>query len=428
LPDGDVPIYLIDQPDYFDRDNLEEGRSLYSYTREDGAVVDYPDNCERFVFFCRAVLEALRLIDFWPDVIHCNDWHTGLVPVYLREVYARHAAAEHRPRYRYMRTLLTIHNIAYQGIFWSLDFPILGLPWELFNYRQLEFHGNINFLKAGIVFSDRITAVSPSYAREIQTSTYGAGLQGVLSERRKDLLGIVNGVDYRTWNPATDSYIAANYGAASVEHGKHICKRDLQRRLGLPEQERTPLIGMISRLVAQKGLELIERCADKFLQEDVQFAVLGQGDPYFKSFLLQLQERFPGRVAVRFGMDEALAHQIEAGADMFLMPSLFEPCGLNQLYSLKYGTVPIVRRTGGLADTVVDATPENLTAGTATGFSFAPPGGFALLETIHRALAYYQAQPAQWLEIMHTGMRQDWSWEKSAGEYERVYERLVNGE
>lgn len=425
LPDEDVPVYLIDQPDYFDRDNPRDGKSLYTYTLADGKVADYPDNCERFVFFARAVLELFRLLDFWPDVIHANDWHTGLVPVYLKEVYAKHHAPEWRPRYQKIRTLFTIHNIAYQGVFWSQDMPLLGLPWELFNYRQLEFHGLINFLKAGIVFSDLITAVSPMYAREIQTATYGCGLQGVLSARRKDLVGIVNGVDYRTWDPAKDRHIAANYDIDSVEHGKAICKRDLQERMGLPVRARTPLIGMISRLAAQKGLDLVEKCADKFLQEDLQLVVLGAGDPHFKEMLTKLREQFPDKVALKFGLDEILAHQIEAGADMFLMPSLFEPCGLNQLYSLKYGTVPIVRRTGGLADTVVDATPENLAAGTATGFAFAPPGGFALLEAIHRALAYYQVQPVQWLEMMRTGMAQDWSWAKSAAEYELLYEKLV---
>ncbi len=427
LPDGDVPVYLVGQPEYFERDDPAQGRSFYSYTREDGRIADYSDNCERFVFFCRAILEAMPLLDFWPDILHVNDWHTGLVPVYLREVYARHQAAELRPRYQRVRTLLTIHNIAYQGVFWNLDMPILNLPWSLFNYRQLEFHGRINFLKAGIVFADLITAVSPTYAREIQTATYGYGLQGVLAERRADLFGIVNGVDYRIWDPAIDHFIAARYDVNSVEHSKPECKRDLQDRLSLPVQERTPVLGMISRLAAQKGLDLIEKTAPKFLEEDVQLVVLGVGDPHYRKMLIHLQERYPTKVAARFTLDEALAHQIEAGADMFLMPSLFEPCGLNQLYSLKYGTVPIVRRTGGLADTVVDAIPENLNAGTATGFAFAPPGGFALLEAIQRALAYFEAQPVQWLEMMRTGMRQDWSWNKSAAEYERLYERIVNG-
>jgi starch synthase len=315
-----------------------------------------------------------------------------------------------------VRTLLTIHNIAFQGVFWSLDMPVLNLPWTLFNYRQLEFHGKINFLKAGIVFADLITAVSPTYAREIQTATYGAGLQGVLTERRRDLFGIVNGVDYRTWSPAADRFIAANYDVDSVERGKPICKRDLQQRLNLPLHDRTPIIGMISRLAAQKGLDLVEKTAPKFLDEDVQLVVLGEGDPHFKRMLGHLHERYPDKVAVRFSLDEPLAHQIEAGADMFLMPSLFEPCGLGQLIAMRYGSVPVVRATGGLADTVRPGV---------TGFSFEHFSAESFWLALRHALHVYRTDPGAWRALQRHGMAGDFSWPTSARAYQQLYEWAI---
>lgn len=426
LPGSNVPLYLIAQPDYFERDDPKTGKSLYQYRNEEGKTVDYPDNCERFIFFCRAILEALRLLNFWPDVLHANDWHTGLVPVFLKEIYSKHPDRDLRHHYHRVHTLFTIHNIAYQGMFWQLDMPLTGLSWDLFNHHQLEFYGHLNFLKAGIVFSDVINAVSPTYAREIQTSIYGAGLQNVLLQRTRDLYGIVNGVDYRVWDPAIDSHLAARYTPETVQEGKPICKQALQKKMNLPTQPNIPLLGMISRLVAQKGLDLLENCAKTLLQEDVQLVVLGDGEKQYKDMLLKVQKQYPNKVSVKFALDEELAHQIEAGADMFLMPSLFEPCGLNQLYSLRYGTVPIVRKTGGLADTVADASPEILTAGTATGFVFIPPSGQALLEAVQRAIHCYRDRPAQWLTIMQTGMRQDWSWNQSAVEYEKLFEKMIS--
>jgi starch synthase len=423
LPHSQVPIYFIDHPDYFDRDDPARGTGLYQFTAPDGSKRDYPDNCERFVFFSRAVLEAMRALDFWPDIIHCNDWQTGLVPVYLREIYQASSQPQ-RAEYLACRALLTVHNLAYQGVFWHLDMPMTGLPWRLFNYEQLEFYGRLNFLKGGIVYADSVTTVSPMYAREIQTPYFGCGLHNVLARRSRELHGIVNGVDYQVWNPAADPHIPARYTVENVQQGKAACKSALQRYYGLPEKPHTPLLGMVSRLVDQKGLDLLARSAHALLQHDVQMVVLGEGEPVYHSMLTELRGRFPGRVGVSIAQDEKLAHQIEAAADIFLMPSQFEPCGLSQLYSLKYGTVPLVRATGGLADTVVDATGENLQAGTATGFAFLPYTPAAFLETVHRALCVYCEQPERWLALQRTGMNQDWSWSRSAAEYERLYRSL----
>jgi starch synthase len=418
LPDSDVPVYLIEQPDYYERDDPAQGRGLYQLTLPGGHKRDYPDNCERFIFFCRAVLEAVRLLDFWPDLLHANDWQTGLIPVYLREIYRQ------RPAYDSLRTLFTIHNIAYQGQFWHWDMLLTGLDWRLFNYRQLEFYGQLNFLKAGIVFADLISTVSPTYAKEIQTPYYGYGLNGVLGERRERLFGIVNGVDYRVWNPATDPHLAAAYEPQTVQEGKPRCKAALQKRYGLAEEPRTPLLGMIARLVEQKGLDLVGRAAEPLLRRGVQLVVLGEGDAVYHQMLLDLRSRFPERVGVVFGFDDILAHQIEAGADLYLMPSQYEPAGLNQLYSLKYGTVPVVRATGGLADTITNCTPETLAAGTATGFTFVAYTPDALQGAVGRALDVYRDSPEKWLVLMRTGMGQDWSWDRIAVEYEKLFATL----
>jgi starch synthase len=432
LPDSSVPAYLVEQPGYFERDDPAHGRGLYQLNLPNGKKGDYPDNCERFLFFARAVLEVIRLLDYWPDVLHLNDWQTGLVPVYLKEEYQRRLPSSLRARFQKIPTLFTIHNIAYQGVFWHWDMPLLNLDWKLFNYRQLEFYGRINFLKAGIVFSDAITTVSPTYSREIQTPYYGCGLEGVLAERRDRLTGIVNGVDYGVWNPATDSHLAATYDVNTAAEKKPICKSALQRRFQLPEKPRIPLLGIVSRLVEQKGIHLIGQTADFWLNRtrrddpgsEAQLIVLGEGDPAYHRMLVDLQARHPNRVGLFLGFDESLAHQIEAGADIFLMPSEYEPSGLNQLYSLKYGTVPVVRATGGLADTIVDATDANLAAGRATGFSFLANHSTAFLETVQRALEMCRRQPDTWLKLMKAGMSQDWSWDRSAAEYEKLYSNL----
>ena len=428
LPNSSIPVYLVEQPHYFERDDPAHGRGLYQFKHADGTKTDYPDNCERFVFFCRAILEALPLLDFWPDVLHANDWQTSLVPVYLKEVYRRLLVSALRTRYERIHTLLTIHNLAYQGLFWHYDMPLTGLDWKLFNYEKLEFYGHLNFLKAGIVFSDLINAVSPTYSREIQTPYYGCGLQGVLSQRSRSLFGIMNGVDYGDWNPATDPNLAANYDPGTVTQGKPLCKAALQEHYNLPQQPRTPLLSVVARLVDQKGVDLILGAAPALLADGVQLVVLGEGNPVYHTMLLELRERYPNQVGLTLGFSETLAHQIEAGADIFLMPSIYEPAGLNQLYSMKYGTVPIVRATGGLADTVVDCTAGTFAAGTATGFSFLAQTAETLLETVQCALDMYRHHPDQWLQLMRTGMQQDWSWDRSAAEYENLFVSLVRSQ
>jgi starch synthase len=425
LPGSDVPVFLVDQPDYFDRDDASRGHGLYQFTQPGGQKADYADNCERFVFFCRAVLEALPLLDFWPDVLHANDWQTGLLPVYLRELYNRDPEPGRRRHYQSIRTLFTIHNMAYQGLFWHWDMNLTGLDWALFNHQQLEFHGMLSLLKGGIVFADAVNTVSPTYAREIQTPYFGVGLQGVLTERRSDLFGIVNGIDYDEWNPAADPRIAAAYTAETVPQGKPLCKAALQERFRLPPRPATPLLGVVARLAEQKGIDLIAGAAERLLGEDLQLVVLGDGDAVYQHVLNRLRERHPDRVGLYLGFDETLAHQIEAGADLFLMPSIYEPSGLNQLYSMRYGTVPVVRATGGLADTVVNCTPQTLANDTATGFSFGPPTVEAFRETVQRALDTYRNQPEAWLQVVRCGMKQDWSWNRSAAEYERLYDRIT---
>jgi starch synthase len=424
LADGAVPVWLVEQANYFERDDPEAGRGLYQFTLPGGARRDYPDNSERFIFFCRAALEALRLLDFWPDVLHANDWQTGLIPVYLREVYDRLSDPRLHLYYNRVRTLFTIHNIAYQGVFWQWDLPLAGLDWRLFNYRQLEFHGHLNFLKAGIVFADLVSTVSPTYAREIQTPYFGCGLQGVLTERADRLSGIVNGADYTAWDPATDPHLPAHYTAEAIEPGKPLCKAELQKTQGLAVDPNTPVVALIARLVEQKGIDLVLQAAPDFLGQGAQLVVLGEGDPAYHGKLKDLRGRFPGKVGLTLRFDEPLAHRIEAGADLFLMPSLYEPSGLNQLYSMRYGTPPVVRATGGLADTVTDTMPQTLDAGTATGFRFAAYSGEGLREAVGRALALYRDHPAKWRQVMLTAMRQDWSWDHSAAEYEKLYRRL----
>jgi starch synthase len=420
LPGSEVPVFLIDQPEYYDRDLPGEGRGLYQFTLPGGEKRDYPDNCERFVFFSRAVLQAVEALGLRPGIIHANDWQTALIPVYLREEMRK------KPTFQHTKAFFTIHNIAYQGVFWHWDMLLTGLDWKLFNPRQLEFYGQLNFLKAGVVFADLVSTVSPTYAREIQTAAYGCGLEGVLAERREHLFGIVNGVDYRVWNPASDRHLSVTYTPETVSTGKAVCKRALQSRFGLPTEARVPLLGVIARLSPQKGVDLICAAADSLLNLGAQLVVLGEGDLQYHNMLQDLHRRHPQSVGIHLGFDEPLAHQIEAGSDIFLMPSLYEPSGLNQLYSLKYGTVPVVRATGGLADTIIDFNPSTLSAGLATGFAFVPYSADALRRTVERALNLYQREPDSWLRLMQTGMRQDWSWDRVALEYERLYSMMAN--
>lgn len=403
LPNANVPVYLVQQDQYFDRDELygSEGK-------------DYIDNCERFVFFCRAVMEAIRLLNLKLDVIHCNDWQTGLIPAYLKIEY------QLRPGYQGIGSLMTIHNISYQGQFWHWDMLLTGLDWKYFNWHQMEFHGKLNLLKTGLVFADSISTVSPRYAIEIQSSPFGCGLEGVLQHRREVLHGILNGTDNGDWNPATDPYIAANYDINTVWEKKPLCKAALQREMGLPEAPRTPLVGFIGRLTDQKGLDLIAEVIQRWVQTmEVQWVILGTGQPKYHRLLETLAERFPHRVAARLEFSEPLAHRIEAGADIFLMPSRFEPCGLSQLYSLKYGTVPVVRATGGLADTITGL-HETGASSPPNGFSFQEYSAIALAETLRQACEAYH-QPELWRQLVTTGMSQDWSWARSAKQYVELY-------
>jgi starch synthase len=423
LPDSDVPVYLVEQAELFERDDPHQGRGLYQYSAPDGRKHDYADNADRFIVFGRAVLDALPHLDAQFDILHCNDWQTGLLPVYLRELYGRQSHT-HARTYAGLHALMTIHNIAYQGQFPAAVMGHTGLHQRLFNHRQLEFYGQVNFLKGGCVFADRISTVSPRYAEEIQTMVFGCGLEGVLTERHVVLSGIVNGVDYAVWDPTTDPHLAATFDADTVFDRKPATKLALQAEYGLPQRPDVPLFGMVARLVEQKGVSLVVQSAHELLSHDIQIVMLGEGDPGVHRQLTAIRERFPQKLGLRIGFDEGLAHRVEGGADAFLMPSQFEPSGLNQLYSLRYGTVPVVRAVGGLFDTITDCTPETLAAGTATGFRFGPYTPPAFQQAVHRALACYRYQPEVWRQVVRTGMRQDWSWGRSAAEYERLYERM----
>lgn len=405
LPGSDVTVLFVDQPDYFDRPKL--------YGDENG---DYPDNAARFCFFSRAVMEACRSLVLRPDVIHANDWQTGLIPALLEADYRS------QPGFERTSSVFTIHNLAYQGHFWHWDMNLTGLDWKYFNANQMEHWGGLNLLKTGITMADMVTTVSPTYAWEITTPLGGMGLDGVLSSRIRDLVGILNGIDPDEWNPATDKHLPANFDAKTVFEVKPRCKAALQQELGLPVRGDVPLFGMVSRMADQKGFDLIATAAEQMMGLDAQFCFLGSGDPRYESLVRHLANSHHGKVAAVVGFDEGLAHRIEAGSDAFLMPSRFEPCGLNQMYSLAYGTVPIVRTVGGLKDTVVDAGPKNLFLNTATGFRFDDYDANGLLWAVRRATEMY-GKKNLWQQLMRTGMSQDFSWAKSAKRYEEVYRR-----
>ena len=409
LPDGDVPVYLVEQDEYFRR------AGLYG---QDGK--DYIDNCERYVFFCRAVMEAIRLLELPVDVLHANDWQTGLIPAYLKIEYRG------VPGYEHIGSLYTIHNMAYQGQFWHWDMLLTGLDWKYFNWQQMEFFGHLNLMKTGLVFADALNTVSPRYAQEIQTPEFGYGLEGVLTQRRDALSGIINGVDYREWDPEIDPHLVRTYTAHTAAAGKAECKAALQQQMGLAVSPRTPLLAFVGRLAEQKGIDLIASVMQNWLDENVQWVVLGTGEPKYHQLFQQLSAQHPGRISARLEFSNPLAHRIEAGADIFLMPSRYEPCGLNQLYSLRYGTPPVVRATGGLSDTIVDANEATLAAGTATGFVLEEHTSQALSLALRRALDCY-ADEKVWARLIGTGMRQDWSWRRSAEDYTRLYERIASG-
>ncbi|MBP8626337.1 MAG: glycogen synthase GlgA [Syntrophorhabdales bacterium] len=398
-----VTAYLVEQEDYYNRD--------YLYSTPDG---DYQDNAVRFIFFSKSILEAIKVTGYIPDVLHCNDWETAMVPVFLRTLY------KDDPALRDIATLLTIHNMGYQGIFWHYDMHLLNIGWEYFTPDYLEFFGNINFLKGGIVFSDIINTVSKRYSEEIQTPEFGYGLDGVLRARKSDLYGIINGIDYEEWNPENDNLIPARYSAEDLKN-KHECKKALLREFELPIREGVPLIATISRLADQKGFDLIASSIGEMIGCGTQYIILGTGERKYHELFTEFSRIYSGSFSIKIVYDNRLAHLIEAGADMFLMPSRYEPCGLNQLYSLKYGTVPIVRGVGGLEDTIIDYTkePEN-----GTGFKFYEYTSEAMLDAVKRAMVVYRNK-VEWEALIKRCMKEDFSWERSAREYIELYKKAI---
>jgi starch synthase len=396
---GGVRYFFLDDPAYFDRDGIYGG-----------PAGDYPDNAERYSEFCRAVIEISKHV--WPtDVFHCHDWQTGLLPVLLRTTYGDDPVVQNLP------VAFTIHNMGYHGQFPRTALSTAGIPETVFHPGALEFFGNINYLKGGLVFSDYLTTVSPRYAQEIQTAEYGYGLEGVVRGRGDRVVGILNGVDYSIWNPAKDSLIAAKYSAKDLA-GKQFCKQDLLQIFGLAaDNPHRALLGIVSRFADQKGFDLIADRAHEVLREEVMLVVLGTGERRYEELFRALASAYPGRVGYKFAYDNALAHKIEAGSDIFLMPSRYEPCGLNQIYSLKYGTVPVVRATGGLDDTVENFDVEH---GTGTGFKFHEYTGTAFLYAVKQALQHY-ADERIWKRIQLNGMAKDFSWRASAAQYAKIY-------
>jgi len=407
-PHGSVRVLFIDQPQFFDREGIYSAHGA-----------DFPDNPARFLFFSRAAIEAIRLADLRPDIIHVNDWHTGILPVYLREYYAN------IPELANAAVVMTIHNLAYQGRYGQWAVPLAELPWHLFDWRALEFYGQFNFLKAGLVYAQKITTVSPTYAQEIQTPDYGHGLDPLLRFRAADLVGIVNGVDTIVWNPRTDPNIACHYDRKTFADGKAACKAALQKSIGLPVRRDVPLLAQIGRLDPQKGWDLLLPVATELLaKQDIQLVILGTGQWHYQEALTNLEKKFPNRIRAIMQFSPGLAHQIEAGADLFLMPSLYEPCGLNQIYSQIYGTIPIVRHTGGLADTVTDPNAETPKKA-ATGIVFDHADQTGLKWAIERAIRIWHDEPAR-NAMIAAGMSHDWSWRRSAIEYVKVYESAIS--
>jgi starch synthase len=396
-----VTYYFVEYSPYFERD------TLYGT-----AAGDYPDNAERFALFSRAVIEASKILGV-PQVFHCHDWQSALIPVLLRTFYVED------PAFHDVASVFTIHNMGYQGLFPAETLPLLLLPWDLFTLTKMEFFGQVNFLKGALVFSDFVTTVSRKYSQEIQTTEYGFGLEGVLRNRAATVTGILNGVDYSEWSPETDKFIAEKFAPAALS-GKAKDKQDLLQTFGITKADaKLPVIGIVSRFAAQKGFDLISQVMDRLAREDMILVVLGTGDKEYEEMFLRLQKQFPHKIAVKVAYDNAIAHKIEAGADMFLMPSRYEPCGLNQIYSLKYGTVPIVRATGGLDDTIE---PWDARTGKGTGFKFYEYNGESLLLTVKAALQAFRDE-ASWQVLMRNGMSRDFSWGASAKEYVKVYDR-----
>ncbi len=404
LPDSNVKVWLVDCPSMFDTPGNP-------YLDETGNP--WNNIAHRFALFCRVIVEVSMNrahLNWQADVVHCNDWQTGLVPALL-------SIESNRPA-----TVFTIHNLAYQGMFPEDIFTELNLPRELWHQNGVEFHDMLSFIKGGLNYANQITTVSPTYALEIQTTEFGYGLEGLLSHKHEILKGIINGMDLEQWNPESDSSISEPYNKDSLEK-KIINKTSLQARSSLPVNKSVPLFGLISRLVEQKGIDLIIDCLTEMVEMPIQFVLLGSGDKSVELKLLEFARLYPKKIAVTIGYDEALAHQIEAGVDIFLMPSRFEPCGLNQMYSQRYGTIPIVRETGGLADTIEDALPKSLAKNIATGISFKEASSGALLESIKRAMLLFNDKKT-WKKIQIAAMEKDFSWKNSAKQYLDLYNEI----
>ena len=394
---GGVQVFLVRRDEYFDRSGIygSDGRA-------------YDDNAERFIYFSRAVVELARHMDPAPYILHAHDWQAALVPAFVKE------------RGLPFGTVLTIHNLAYQGSFWGVDFGLTNLPGHYFSQNGLEFHGCINFLKGGIVFADKVTTVSETYCRDIQTPEQGCGLDGVLRAQAHKLVGILNGADYSVWNPATDRAIPSTYTPGDLS-GKACCRKALLEELGLKADPTGPVFAMVSRLAEQKGLDLLIPLFDRLLSDDVRLVMLGEGEETFERELMVAARKYPGKFAFKQGFDDALAHRIEAGADVILIPSHFEPCGETAMYSLKYGTLPLARITGGLHQIVRDYDP---TEQTGNGFVFFDETPVALWDAIRRAKQIF-AKPEQWREIMRRAMSADFSWPAAAERYEKVFESIA---
>lgn len=395
--DASVKVYFTDNYQYFDREHM------YCYF----------DEAERFAFFAKAVLDMLKVIDFKPDVIHCNDWQSGPICALLKEKYKKDEF------YSKIASIFTVHNLQYQGNYPGDTIKLFGFDDTYFIPEKLEFYGAFSFMKAGLNYADIINTVSETYAKEIQTPEYGERFEGLLKQRTKDLYGIVNGISYEEFNPAADPKIYKKYDKNSIGN-KKINKTELQKEMGLPKSD-APLIGFISRLVSQKGLDLISESMEEILKNDMQFVLLGSGDEYFETLFKNYAKKYPKNVGVFIGFNPALAQKIYAGSDMFLMPSKFEPCGLGQILSLRYGTIPIVRATGGLADTIVDCELKN----DGNGFSFKDYSSKELVKTINRAVKYYNTKPNEWKQLVIRALDQDFSWKKSAEKYIDIYNKAI---
>jgi starch synthase len=400
----DIPVYFIGRDEFFDRE--------YLYSTPRG---DYFDNAERFIFFSKAALTLCQLMSFSPAIIHHHEWQTGLIPAYLRSTY------QNDPLFSRTAVVFTIHNIAYQGIFKKEKFGLTGLPIAMYNPEGIEFWERINFMKAGIVYAHMINTVSQKYSEEIQTSEYGYGLEGILRKRKEALSGILNGVDYYDWDPSRDPHLIARYSPQDLSE-KRECKKDLLKEFNLsPSLANFPLLGMISRLADQKGFDLLAEILDELFTLDIGFVLLGTGEQKYHDLFTEVARKYPQKAGIRIAYDDRLAHKIEAGADFFLMPSKYEPCGLNQIYSLKYGTIPIVRATGGLDDTIVNYDPAT---GKGNGFKFVRYDAKEFLNQMKVAIGFY-SQPGHWKQLLRNAMAADFSWQRSAEAYLRLYRKAL---